>query len=80
METGAISFWGLQRLGHEADHSLSSTVEVKSTWRCASAAPLYTFIAWWTRKTFTAPSALVKADGFSNDKDDEQKTELRFGA
>lgn len=41
---------------------------------CTSAAPLYTFMAWWTRKTFTAPSALVKADGFSDNKDDEQKT------
>jgi hypothetical protein len=39
-----------------------------------------TCTAWWTRKTFTASSALVKADGFSYDKDDEQKTELRFRA
>lgn len=80
MEIGPISFSGLQRPGHEADHSPSSTVEVKSTWCCTSAAPVYTFMAWWTRKTFTAPSALVKADGFSDDKDDEQKTELRFRA
>jgi hypothetical protein len=31
------------------------------------------------KETFIAPSTLVKADGFSDDKDDEQKTELRFG-
>lgn len=80
METGAISFSGLHRPRHEADHSPSSIVEVKST-RCSTpAAPLYTFMAWWTRKTFIARSILVKADGFSDDKDDEQKTELRFRA
>lgn len=38
-------FGGFKRLGHEADHSSSSDMEIKSEWSCTTISPC-TFKAW----------------------------------
>jgi hypothetical protein len=51
---GALSL-GINRPGHEANHSLPSSAEVKNSWSYTST-PQYVFIAWFLvkhRDTFT---------------------------
>jgi hypothetical protein len=38
-------YLGVKRPGHEADHSLPSSAEVKNAWSCTST-PQYVFMAW----------------------------------
>jgi hypothetical protein len=45
---GALSM-GVKRPEHEADHSPSSSAEVKNAWSYTST-PRYVFIAWWLVK------------------------------
>jgi hypothetical protein len=53
----------VKRLGREADHSLSSSAEVKNTWSYISTYP-YFFKAWWLVRhkdnlTFTLISVVI---------------------
>jgi hypothetical protein len=46
--TGALSL-GIKWPGHEAEHTLPSSAEVKNVWSCISTPP-YVFLAWWLVK------------------------------